>query len=402
MRSWLLILFISYFTLEVCSFIGLRALTSFTNIRYKALPFNHLPDDVEAQLDQLLDNNFHRYLAFDPVLGWSIKPNGTNKLYRANAQGFRAMRNYSLLPQKGIVRISTFGDSFTHGDDVAIENTWQVKLEELITGSEVLNFGVPAYGPGQAYLRYREFGHKFKAHIVLICFMTENIFRSINVFRPFYRTEYAFPLAKPRFTMRNNRLELIPNPMPSLDHYRNLKNSPESTLRLLGEHDLFFENRYRASIFDISPFVRIAKLTAYEFSLYRSSIVFNSTGVYDTSTEAFAVVTGILNLFRNEIHKNGAIPVVMVFPQKILGEGDSQTKVYEPLLEWLTEQGISYIDAQNAFDKYGKNIPLSHLTVGDWQHYSPTANKMIARYLQDWLDEGPLKNIHIADGRRSD
>ena len=354
-------------------------------IQYRPLPVDSLPQDVEIQLDRLLRNEFHSYFSYDPVLGWSLRPNGRSDLYRSNSQGLRAEVDYSAVPAENVLRIATFGDSFTHGDDVIFSDTWQAKLQTLLDRHEILNFGVPAYGPGQAYLRYRHHGRELNPHIVFIGFMTENIYRSVNVYRPFYRTEYAFPLAKPRFTVRDGRLELIPNPMPTLEHYVRMKKEPGPALAKLGERDLFYDSRYRSSVMDFLPTVRLAKLAVYELLQSRSRIVLNIDGEYDRSSEAFAVVTEILRTFYNNVLNDGALPVIVIFPENILNPAEFHGKIYQPLLDWLKAREMLHIDLQEAFNQARNHASLRDFTMGEWRHYSPPANDVVARYIHDWL-----------------
>jgi hypothetical protein len=61
-----------------------------------------------------------QYLDHSPELGWTVRRGGAAPpLYRANAQGFRGEREYAPDPPAGVLRLAAFGDSFTHGDDVA-------------------------------------------------------------------------------------------------------------------------------------------------------------------------------------------------------------------------------------------------------------------------------------------
>ena len=55
----------------------------------------------------------------DAELGWTVKPSGHSEEYRANSEGIRSDVSYSDAPAPGVLRIATFGDSFTHGDEVA-------------------------------------------------------------------------------------------------------------------------------------------------------------------------------------------------------------------------------------------------------------------------------------------
>ena len=53
-------------------------------------------------------------------------------------------------------------------------------MESYDSNMEVINFGVGGFGLDQAYLRYLEDGIQYKSHIVMIGFMSENIYRNVK------------------------------------------------------------------------------------------------------------------------------------------------------------------------------------------------------------------------------
>ena len=57
-------------------------------------------------------------------------------------------------------------------------------LARLDAGLEFENFGVPAYGLDQAFLRYQREGRPTHPQIVVIGFMEENIFRDVTCSGP--------------------------------------------------------------------------------------------------------------------------------------------------------------------------------------------------------------------------
>ena len=198
---WVILFIISYGLVELCSYGGLNLLPKYRDISFQ-------PDDLlsQKQIDSIkrIIEQKTNYTVFSSTLGWSIKQNGYSKLYKSNSQGLRSNREYELTPPHGISRITTFGDSFTHCDDVNNNETWQAIIESYQSNLEVLNFGVPGYGLDQAYLRYLEDGSQYESHITLIGFMSENIYRNVNTFRPFYYKTTGIPLAKPRFLIDKN------------------------------------------------------------------------------------------------------------------------------------------------------------------------------------------------------
>jgi len=142
------------------------------------------PERIE-ELKKLLSHGAHNTVmtAFDPFLGWRLRPNFHTGIQRTNGAGMVALREYKAGPPEGVVRIAAFGESFTQ---CVVPNaaTWEQVIEDSCRGVEVLNFGVAAYGPDQAYLRYLCEGRRYHPDIVLIGYMTENIWRVVNVFRP--------------------------------------------------------------------------------------------------------------------------------------------------------------------------------------------------------------------------
>ena len=129
---------------------------------------------------------------------------------------------------------------------------------------EVLNFGVKGFGTDQAFLRYKKDGIKYNSHIVLIGFMSENIFRNVNVFRPFYLKNTKFPLTKPRFILEKNKLVLLNNPTQNLSDYNKILDDPVNMISTLGTNDFYYQRKYKKGPFDSLPSVRLIKTALYE------------------------------------------------------------------------------------------------------------------------------------------
>ena len=107
------------------------------------------------------------YDIYDPDLGWTHRPGAISNhgFYSTNLAGIRTSSpdiTFSKTPPAGVLRIALFGDSFTYGSNVPYENTWGYYLENNLKqcglNTEVLNFGVGAYGMDQAYLRWVKLG----------------------------------------------------------------------------------------------------------------------------------------------------------------------------------------------------------------------------------------------------
>ncbi|MBL93592.1 MAG: hypothetical protein CMH56_17460 [Myxococcales bacterium] len=318
------------------------------------------------------------YLAFSPTLGWSIKTNGSSKLAKANAAGMRSDKEYPPLPAPGHRRISTYGDSFTHGDEVKNSETWQAIMEATDSSLEVLNYGVFGFGIDQAYLRYLEEADQYKSKVVLIGFMSENIHRTVSTYRPFYASQTGIPLSKPRFAVKDDQLSLIPNPMTTIEDYQLLLNEPEPTLARLGANDYYFQRGYRAGALDWSPTQRLIKILIQKIGNRLVGNHILSEGRYNPNSEAFRLTKKILSDFYHKIASDGATPMILIFPTQVdvATHRAGERKVYEPLLQVLAQQGFQYLDMMNAFESA---VPVDALFSGD--HYSPFGNGLVAKYL---------------------
>lgn len=331
------------------------------------------------------------YMTFDSVLGWTIRPHGSRGGYRADGGGIRGDREHARTPPAGKVRIGAFGDSFTHATSVPNGQTWQDQVERLLPGVEVLNFGVPAYGLDQAYLRYRELGVHYHPHVVFMGFMSENIKRGVNTFRPFYYPQSGMPFSKPRFEIQGDQLVLIPNPMPTLDDYRQLLEKPDQVLPRLGEHDDYYRRHSHRSRFDFLPSVRFAEVMATRF---REPV--KQGGVYNTSSEAYRVALGTFEQFAREVRGNGSLPVAVFFPERgdVRAHREGKPASYSPLRADLEARGLQVIDLLGAFDRYD---PEGELAQSHFVHYPREGNRMVGSYVRDVLAELGLDTLEGAE-----
>ena len=387
MKKWIyrfILLGLACGLVEAASLKALRFIRKKTGTRYT--PVDQLADDNKKALGDLLAGKT-KYIVFSPELGWTLKPNGHKSLYYANAAGIRGNKEYPLDPDSNVVRVACFGDSFTHGDDVANEWTWPAQLERQCKQTEVINFGVQGYGLDQAYLRYTHVGAAYKPNLVFIGYMTENISRNVNTFRPFYYPRTNIPLFKPRYTMRENRLELLPNPIPRLEDYQDLLGRPHNVLTDLGSNDFFYQHHYKSSFFDFSAFIRLMKMT---LDNVRSKNEFGilKNGAYNENSEAFQVTTHIFDAFYQDVIAHHATPIIIIFPRMddVETYRANKTKGYAPLLSYFDSKGYAYIDAMNAFQSSDPNYNVNTWFVHGG-HYSNTGNKYVANYIASFLKE---------------
>jgi len=317
--------------------------------RVPLLPY--VPDAERARAALALAKD-STYVQPDPDLGWSLRPSGASEPHTANAQGIRAApdRVYTSSVPPGRVRVALFGDSFTHGDDLPLEDTWSDLLERSDPKLEVLNFGIPGYGTDQAFLRYRRDGKKFQHSAVVLAIWPEDIVRNLNIFR-FYMTPSAnLGGPKPRFVSAGGRLAVIDQPVMTRKEY--------GEALIAGTHPLFeHEFWIDAGKLDFPFYYHLATvrgalsvLEAYQRREVRHAQYF------EPGSEANRLQLEMAKVFAEEVKATGARPFVAIVPMRDFipqhGSGGF------PLVAALKEAGLDVIDFGPAFASHAAPMSL--------------------------------------------
>jgi hypothetical protein len=338
---------------------------------------------------------------YDPVLGWAPKPNGNsaNGLYRYNSAGIRsAPSEYSPRPQKGVLRIALFGDSFTHGDEVSFEETWGFYLErELKTAgitAEVINFGVGGYGMDQAFLRWREFGYQFAPDLVIFGLQMENVRRNVNIIRPLYLATTGLPFSKPRFVFSGDRLELINSPPLPPDKLPGVIEEIAAWPLLKYDPFIRLEN-YRSRSWHASKFLSLAvDVVSYTPpSSRRADSLF-----YDLSQEPARLTLRILQDFKESVenHRSKFLMVHLPSSDALRNLLAGKTLPYARLLQRI-EENHRVIHPEGRLSQEAKKSLAGLLREGG--HYGARGNEVVALAIAEYL--ATRKDILPSNVRRS-
>ncbi len=324
----------------------------------------------------------------DSALGWIYRPGFVRPGEAINSKGARSTREYSPHPKPGTFRITGFGDSFMYGNAVEVADAWSSELERRQPQVEVLNFGVGGYGTDQAFLRYLKKRGQFGEDLVLIGFAPVSFRRSVNVYRRFI-SDQEWPLVKPRFVEDpSGAMRLLPNPLPTYEHYRQLVDAPRATVHELGRHDFWYEpliwsNRF----YDLSAAVRLASyLTSKTYKSRLSADRMLSGGTFNTGSEAFNLQVRILAAFVDSVSAFGAEPRVVIFPDRASIERfqAGAAIIYAPLVDALRVQGIEPFDLMEAFAE-----AIGEQDADPWfapsGHYSASGNRVVAEAIASIL-----------------
>jgi hypothetical protein len=320
------------------------------------------------------------YLVFDRDLGWVVGPSrhSRNGLYESTALGARRTSDEpEERPGEPVLALS-FGDSFTHGDDVPREGTWQYAVAKR-SGGAVVNLGVPGYGLDQALLRYRRIGPTWPCEIVWIGLMADNIGRHLNRYRPFLSPEEALFFAKPRFELADQALRLVAQPFEKLEDY--FAPDLDSRLAKLAEGDPgYVPSWYRPMPLD---FWRTARAVRTLVAL-RESRRSRWRSLY-SDPAATEVTRRIAVDFAAAVRADGRRPVVVFFPDRTFLQDvlDGRDHLAAPLLRRLQSDGIEVVDTTPAladFVRAGNPIAAQFIP-----HYSARMNERVASLLAERL-----------------
>ncbi len=205
--------------------------------------------------------------------------------------------------------MSTFGDSFTECAQVGHHETWQYYLSDRVK-KNVYNFGVGGYGTGQAYLKYKKLSKELNTDIAVLGFISENINRVVNVYRPFYQPNAVFTLTKPTFVVEEDKLLIIENPIQHEEDLEKLKD--KEFIDSLGETDYWYNYKYPPNLssshtkFFFNNLWR--QLSQEEFSLDYEHLW--------KDEETVRIMFSIFDSFVTDVQDQGSVPIIIILPMK--------------------------------------------------------------------------------------
>lgn len=332
-------------------------------------------------------NESEGVVQFDAELGWTLRRSFRSGLDAVNAAGQRSDREYSRVPTPGVLRVAAFGDSFVYASGVENADAWSAVLEREHPAVEVLNYGVPAYGPDQTYLRARREASGFSPHVVVMgisCHMLACTLESVGRSRE--PAEFA---PKPRFEVApDGALALIPMPIRSADQARLWISDPLESYRLgRGDfgNDLFL---LETPFVDRSAALRLG--LGFSMWLYRRHLdprrpyLEGPVGpICNPSSPAFEITTTLISEFTRENQGSGRQAIALLLPDdaslRRLESGAPST--CQPLLDACRESSQPCLDASEPLLAAAKRGEATFAA----GHYSRKGNAVLARWLAEQL-----------------
>lgn len=293
---------------------------------------------------------FSSFDVYDPVTGWSLKPNlrdekvFENKILNSNSKGMRGRKEFSY-ERNSKARIIVLGDSFTFGDEVSDNETYPYYLQELLgSGVEVINMGIRGYGLDQMLLRLEKEGIKYKPDIVLLGFSAFDMERNMLSFRDY---------AKPKFILKGNSL------------VQTIKNIPTVKQTVLSE--IFRPH-----------FLELMNYLAY---FYKTKNCRFSNSIEE---EQRAVTIALLNEIKSVSERSGAAFLLFYLPDRgeITDEAYSANEKFA--MVYCARYGVTCFNPKKILYKNLSKIQ-SFLNGENLSHYDSKANRELAGCIYGFL-----------------
>lgn len=336
-------------------------------------------------------------IIYDSQTGWVHRPHASDGLYRFNSDGLRANKEYSRVPDPSGVRIAVFGDSFIRGDEVGLEESWAYQLGGLLNDAairaEVLNFGVGGYGLDQAYLLWHKKGIHYNPDVVIVGLAAVGMLRLVNVMAPLNAVEVGIPFSKPRFILRNGRLELVNSPtLPPEQLVPALENFAESALAPYeGYYDpKDFQDHWWLKSDFVALISAIVASTRFERSgkFYQNDLnilpVNFGDDYFAREGEASQITFAILSRWQQEVEAQGGRFIVLHMPRDFdLRDADAgRPLAYEDLLVDIKER-FETIDTLPSFQASGWDSSF----FAPQGHYSAKGNRVVSEAVAAYLSD---------------
>jgi len=341
---------------------------------------------------------------FDSELGWilcdSVRPrsvDGSKGFYRYESNGARKIVNFPDKP----CRIHTYGNSFTHCDQVSDGETWQEYLAAHLQ-EPIHNYGIGGYSVYQAFRRMLTVEKQDPARYIILNIWDDDHFRNLDSWRSIrfgQRTPCGFTLPYLRVNVKRNQCEQI----------ENLCRRPEDVYKLCEEDFVrrTFENDPVLQVVmgtrnsgKTTP--KLLKSISETFGIFDKKILAlrPEEAIRKIHTEAALYATrNIITWTEQFVEKNNKeLMLVLSFGQgNIVKELKGMPRFDQSFIDWLDGKHYPVIDMRDFFladykqFKVDINTYLKRYYIG---HHNPAGNFFttwaIKNHMVEWLEPHPL------------
>jgi hypothetical protein len=340
---------------------------------------------------------------FDSDLGWilcdSIRPrsvDGSQGFYSYETDGARKVVNLGDKPY----RIHTYGNSFTHCDQVSDGETWQEYLAAHIQ-EPIRNYGVGGYSVYQAFRRMLKVEKENRAQYIILNIWDDDHFRNLDSWRSIRfgrRTPCGFTLPHLRVNVRQNQCRQI----------ENICRKPQDVYKLCDE-DFVWQT------FKDDPVLQLVLAARYDEKVLHELVKpvadgFGVSNKADTNTEAaqrirkihteaaLYATKNVVTWTEQFINKTGRkLMLILSFGRGNIDKAlRGMPRFDQSFVNWLKDKPYPVIDMRDFFCadykrfKADINTYLKRYYIG---HHNPAGNFFTAWAIKnrvvEWLDPPP-------------
>ncbi len=334
-------------------------------------------------------------IQYDREVGWVHRPGYAWKGHSISEQGLRGTRVYPETPADPDKRILTIGDSFTFGYEVPDDQTFAHHGEQLAPGTEWINLGICGGGLTQSLLQYRKNGRKFGGKYVVIGFMTNNIKRTVNCYRPFVSPDDSMtPLTKPYAKIVDGVFSLEPNPYQDVAEFEKLLGNESEAIGRLYEMDYFSWSQQKGAT---NPILRTLGYVWERRDGDRNlALLLNQpvdphgsfrpggdpygNAIWHPKSLGFQANARVFDIYYNEIIADGRVPLIVILPSgaDVEKRAEGGTPKHAALLDHFDAKGYRYFDFLDTLaEVHGDKLSPKDLYVKT--HFNGETNALIAR-----------------------
>jgi len=361
-------------------------------------------DQIERFLDNTVypDNNrnnggYH----YDAELGWLLKDSVRN----GGRDGVRTFYNYethgarqSSLPIDSC-RVHTYGNSFTHCDQVSNGETWQEFLGYSF-GERLENYGIGGHSVYQAYRRMLKIEQTRSVDHIILNIWADDHYRNLDAWRNIRargKSACGWPLPHLSVDLEQN----------TVAEHENVCGQPEDLFKLMDpgfcrEH--FAQDPVLAAVLAVITDDSTGPNTG-EFTIPVHGLPRTASGVDsqrtaalrdDITRQALRATQWIVEKTENYCRtQNKKLLIILSYAgDDVLGELAGRERFDESFHTWLTRRRVPVIDLlqEHARDFQRYRISpeeyVGHHFIG---HYAPAGNFFVAQCLRrpvaEWLAE---------------
>ncbi|MYV97009.1 hypothetical protein [Streptomyces sp. SID3343] len=366
------------------------------------------PEDIARSLDGRLRWSLHPHLGFVErdytIAGGGVEfpglrlpggSDGSAVFVKVREDGARR----SFVHADGVGRISTYGDSFTHGDQVNDGECWQEYLAGHLQ-EPIRNFGVGGASVYQTYRRMVLEESKNPSELVVFYIWGDDstrslLGRSMPLIRYFPQTKGVLTLSAPSIAIDLDSGAMVErdNPFPSVASLERLTDAQWIVDNYREELalQLFLYHRGRISDVDETRAVRLAELLGFRLDLSRPDAQRRAQAGRLLDQYAQRTSIFVLEKAMTWVGQGGQKLLVALFdPVRSIRQMHRQERRHDQdVVDHLLRGGFEYFDMNEVhlrdhqryrieFDEY-----MGQFFVDGAGHYNPLGNHLFAYSIKD-------------------